>query len=135
VGSEKTVQFLESALGENNESSEVTTWGKLDDVKSSDVANINTWEVSSGSSDVGALITVDDEWSLLHDVSRVSVFTSSGSQLLVVSNSAKIIIESEFVEGFKELFGVGGVEAVKNKWELWNILNGVTSGHNEWSNS
>jgi len=135
VGSEKTVQFLESALGENNESSEVTTWGKLDDVKSSDVANINTWEVSSGSSDVGALITVDDEWSLLHDVSRVSVFTSSGSQLLVVSNSAKIIIESDFVKGFKELFGVGGVEAVKNKWELWNILNGVTSGHNEWSNS
>jgi hypothetical protein len=34
VGSEKKVESLESRSGENNKSSEVTSWGELDDVKS-----------------------------------------------------------------------------------------------------
>jgi len=82
VGSEKGVQSGESTLGEDDESSEVTTWGELKDVKSVDVAAINTWEVSGGSWDSLTIVSVDDEWSSLQDVSVVSVFT------LTVSHSS-----------------------------------------------
>ena len=79
VGSEKAVEGLEGASGENNESSEVTTWSELDDVESVDVASINSWEVSSGLGNFGALVSVDDEWTSLQDVSGVSELSLSGS--------------------------------------------------------
>lgn len=76
-GSEDGVEGFESVLGENDESTEVTTWGELEDVKSVDVASIDTWEISGGLLDTGGLVSVNDEWSLSHDVSGVSVFSSS----------------------------------------------------------
>jgi len=51
VGTEDEVQSLEGISGVDNESSEVTTWSKLEDVKSSDVADVNSWQISSGSLD------------------------------------------------------------------------------------
>lgn len=68
-GSEDAVEGLESILGEDDESTEVTTWGELEDVESVDVASINTWEISSGLLDVSGVITVDEKWTLSHDVS------------------------------------------------------------------
>ena len=77
VGSENGGEGLEGIGGENDESSKVSTWGELEDVKSVDVASVNTWEVSGGILDSLRLLGVDNEWSLSHDVSGVSVFTSS----------------------------------------------------------
>lgn len=80
MGSEKEVESSEGASGENNESSEVTTWSKLNDVKSINVASVNTWKVSGSSLNLGGIISVDHEWSLLQDVSRVSVFSLTISE-------------------------------------------------------
>ena len=63
------MEGLESLLGEDEESSEMTTWGELEDVKSVNVASLDTWKVSSGLFDTIFLVIVDDEWTLSHDVS------------------------------------------------------------------
>jgi len=69
VSSEDVVESLESILGEDKESSEVSTRGELEDVKSGDVAGVDTGEVSSGLLNGNGLISVNDERSLSHDIS------------------------------------------------------------------
>ena len=68
-GSEDAVEGFESLLGEDEESTEMSTWGELEDVKSVNVASLDTWEVSSGLFDTIFLVIVDDKWTLSHDVS------------------------------------------------------------------
>lgn len=82
VGSENLVKLSESTSGENNQSSEVTTWSKLDDVKSVDIAGINSWQVSGGSSNLRVVVIIDKEWASLEDVSGVSVLSVSVSESL-----------------------------------------------------
>jgi hypothetical protein len=134
VGSEKFVKMSEGSLGEDNESSEVTTWGELDDVKSTDVADIDSWQISGGSSNLNTLIVIDDEWSLLQDVLGVSIFTLSVSERFMVSHFVEVVTNSEVVESGDERLGVWNVEAVENEWELWDVLDLMTSGHHERSN-
>ena len=50
--SEDVVKLLEGILGEDKESSEMSTWGELEDVESADVASVNTWEIPGGSLDI-----------------------------------------------------------------------------------
>jgi len=69
VGSEDAVEALECLLGEDDESTEMSTWGELEDVKSVNVASFDTWKVSGGLFDTIFLVIVDDEWTLSHDVS------------------------------------------------------------------
>lgn len=95
VGSENGIESLEGVLGENEESSEMSTWGKLEDVESMDVASVNTWQVSSGSLQFVVSLVVDDQWSLSQDVSGVSQFTLTGSGVSGFSNLGKIIRDTE----------------------------------------
>lgn len=134
-GSEDAVKGLESILGEDDKSSEVTTWGELEDVKSVDVASIDTWEVSGGLLHTGGLISVDNKWTLSHDVSGVSVFASSGSDLLGFSNLGEIITSSEALESSEKGLGVWKGKVVNDKWELWDLVDVVTSSHNKWGAS
>lgn len=101
-GSKDGVEGLEGILGENDESSKMTTWGELEDVKSVNTAGIDSWEVSSGLLDTGGLISVDNEWTLSHDVSGVSVFSSTLSDLLGLSNLSEIITSSEVLESSED---------------------------------
>jgi len=95
VGTEDGVEGLEGILGEDKESSEMSTWGKLEDVKSVNVASVNTWEVLCLSIDTLGLVTIDDQWSLTNDVSRVSVFTGSGSDVPGLSDLSEIWTSTE----------------------------------------
>lgn len=81
VGSEEGVQTTESAFGEDDESSEVTTWSQLNDVKSVDVASVNSLQVSGSLLKIFALVSVDDEWAFLGDVKGVSHFTLACSSV------------------------------------------------------
>jgi len=134
-GSEDAVKGLESILGEDDKSSEVTTWGELEDVKSVDVASIDTWEVSGGLLHTGGLVSVNNKWTLSHDVSGVSVFASSGSDLLRSSNLGEIITSSEALESSEEGLGVWKGKVVNDKWELWDLVDVMTSSHNKWGAS
>lgn len=80
VCSEDVVKSCEGILGEDNESSEVTTWSELEEVKSVNVAGINTGKVTGGSLEVGVFVTIDNKGSLGELETRVSQFveTSTG---------------------------------------------------------
>jgi len=134
VGTVESVESSESILGEDGKSTDVTTWGELKDVKSINVARVNTWEVSGSLSELGVVITVDNEWTLSEGESGVSVFTLTVSQSLGRSNSVKIIGDTEVLKGGEEGLGVWNVEGVNDEWEFWNILDLVTSGLNKRSN-
>lgn len=135
MGSEDKVQSLEGIGGEDNESSEVTTWGKLEDVKSSDVAYVNTWQVSSGSFDTLGFVSIDDKWSLSQDVLGVSIFSLTSSGMSGLSNLVEVVTNTEVVEGTDEGFGVWEVKVVNDEWELWDIVDLMASGHHKRSNS
>lgn len=135
VASENGRKGLEGIGGENDESSKMSTWGKLENVKSMNITDINTWEISSGILDGLRLLGVDNEWSLSHDVSRVSVFANSGSDLLGLSDLVKVVTKTERGKGGEERLGSSTGHAVNNERKLWDRVNVMTSGHNEGSAS
>jgi len=134
-GSEDRVEGLESVLGEDDESSEVTSWGELEDIESIHVASVNTWQVSGGLLHTEGVVSVDEEWTLSHDVSRVSVFSSSLSDLLGLSDLGEIVTSSEVLEGLEDGLGVWKSKVVNDKWELWDSIDVMTSSHDEWGAS
>lgn len=81
VVTEDSVKGLEGILGPDDESSQMTTWGELEEVKSVNAGSFDTGEVSSSSLNEVVLITVDDEGSLSENVSGVSNLTVSNSNL------------------------------------------------------
>lgn len=133
VGSEDLVEGLEGVLGEDNESSEVTTWGELEQVESVDGASVDTWEVASGLLDKWVLISVDDQRSLLEHEAGASQFANTGASSLVVADTAEVLRGTSVHEGGKESLGGLNVEAVEDKRQLWDLLNFVTTGLDEWS--
>jgi len=52
VSSENGGEAFESILGIDDESTEVTSWSELKNIESSDVASVNTWEISGSLLDV-----------------------------------------------------------------------------------
>lgn len=137
VGSEDIIEGLESRLSPNDESSECSTGGKFEEVKSVDVAGVNTNNVSSGLGNLSVclVVVVDNEWSLSDDVSSVSKLSLSGSDFLGVNASSDFIFTSETNEGLEEGRGLIVVEGVNNKWYFRDFLDSVSSSKNKWCNS
>lgn len=133
VGTEDLVELLEGVLGENNKSSHVTTWGELEEIQSGDVASVNSWEVSGGSLHNWIGIAVDDEWSLLEGEAGGSHLTLSWSHSLGSSGAVEVVRDSDLVEGGEHTLGGVSIEGVNNKWELWDVVDSVSSGLDEWS--
>lgn len=79
VSSEDLVETLEGIFSPNDESSDVSSWGKLEKVESADVDDFNAWDVSQSLDEWDVLSTVNDQWSSSGSVSSVSLFSSSGS--------------------------------------------------------
>lgn len=135
VGTEDLIKSLKGVLGEDDKSSEVTTRGELKEVKSVDVANINTGEVSGGSLDKRVLVTVYNKGTLLDSESAGSELTNTVSGALVVASTVKIVGGTDSVEGGEESLGGLNVEGVNNEREFGDVINVVTSGLNERSHS
>jgi len=135
VGTEDLVEVLESILGVDDETTEVTTGGELEEVKSVDGADINTSKVSGGSLDGWVLITVDDEGTSSHDEAGVSHLTGTASGGLGFADSLEILLSTEFVQSLEQVLGSLNIEGVNNEREFRNIHNSVTSGENERGNS
>ena len=77
VSTEHLVKVLEGILGEDAESSKMTTWSQLENVESVNVANVNSWQVSCSLLHILGGVGVNDEWSFSHDVSGITVFDLS----------------------------------------------------------
>jgi hypothetical protein len=71
----------EGFSGPDDESTDVSTWGELEEIESTDVDCVNSWEISSSSLDEIVLVSVDDEGSLSYNVSGVSHLSVTLSDL------------------------------------------------------
>ena len=130
-GSEDGVEALESAFGEDEESTEMSAWGELEDVQSVDVASLDAWKVSGGLLDGILLIVIDDQRPFPHDVPAISVFAGSSLYLLGSADLGEVVADSEVEEGAEHGFGVWQGEVVDDEWELWHVLDVVASRHHE----
>jgi hypothetical protein len=135
VVAEDTVECLEGILGPDDEATEVTTRGELEEVKSVNVDEVNTGEVSGGSLDALVLLTVDDQGASAENVSGVSQLTVASSDFLGISGSLDVFTSTNVLEGGEEGLGGVNVEGVNNEGKLGDIQDFVTSGKNERSNS
>jgi len=99
------------------------------------VANVNTGEVSGGLLDETVLITVDDEGSLTESETSISHLTLTGTGVLGGTDATEITGATEVVKGSEELGGLLFVEAVNNEGKLGDIVDVVTTGHNEGTTS
>lgn len=105
VGSEQVIKGIESTLGPDDESSELTTRSQLEEVHSVDVAEINSGDVSEGLNHLGVIIGIDEQGSSSLNESSVSHFSFTGSQFLALNDSDDIIID---VESLQESDGILG---------------------------
>jgi len=90
VATEEFIKSLEGRFSPDDESSEVTTGSELLKVKSVDVGDFNTGDVSNSSEEGDVFVAVDKEGSSSEVVSLVSKFTLTSSDGLGVGNSFNI---------------------------------------------
>lgn len=95
VGSENGVQSGTGGLGPDDESTQLTTGGQGLQVKSVDISDLNTGDISESLDQLDVLIRVHDQRSFLHLVSLVSELALSGSQGLAVDNFLHVFEGSE----------------------------------------
>jgi len=131
VGAEDVVEGLEGVLGEDNKSTNVTTWGELEKIQTGDVARIDTWHVSSGLLNLEVSITVDDERSLAEGEARVSHLALASASVLGGSDTGEVASAAEVVEALKKSGSLLLVKAVNNERKLGHIVDLVTTGHHE----
>ena len=113
----------------------MTTRGELEDVKSVNVDEVNTGQVSGGSLNALILLTIDDKRTSAEDVSGVSQLTVASSDFLGVSGSLDVFTSTNVLEGGEEGLGGVNVEGVNNEGKLGDIQDFVASGENEGGNS
>lgn len=135
VVAEDTVEGSEGITGPDDEATDVTTRGELEEVKSVDIDEVNTGEVSGGSLDILILLTVDDQGASAENVSGISHLAVAGSDLLGVSGSLHVLTSTNVSKGAEESLGGINVEGVNNEGKLGNVHDSVASGDNERSDS
>lgn len=79
VGSEELVKGSEGALSPDDESSELTTRSKLEEVESVDIDDFDSGDVSECLDEFGVFIKVNDKGSLSDSVSLSSDFSDTRS--------------------------------------------------------
>jgi len=115
----------------------VTTGGELLKVKSVDVADFNTGDVSDGSDEGDVLVVVNEKRSSSEAVSLVSELTLTSSDGLGVGNSFDIFV------GTESLQQSNGISGLLNTFDLifddqrkvGDVGDSVSSSHDEGSNS
>jgi len=137
VCSEDLVKSLEGRFSPDNESSEVTTWSQLSQVKSVDIADFNTWDVSNSSEEGDVLVVVDKEGTLTEFVSSVSELSFTSSDGLSVGDSFDVFVSTESLQEGNNISGLFNTFelVINNQWKVGDSANSVTSGQNEGSQS
>jgi len=130
-GSVHGVELGEGGFSVDDESTHVSSRGKLKKVESLNVAKFNSTEVSESLFD-SIVGSVNNKRSTSHGVSSVSHLSLSGSDLLGGQASVDILVSSNLGQAG---LGGGGLVHVLNvredQWNLRNVVDGMTSGHNQ----
>jgi len=137
VSSEDLVKGLEGRFSPDDESSEVTTRGQLSQVKSVDIADFNTWDVSDGSEESDVFVVVNEKWASTESVSLVSEFTLTSLDGLGVGDSFNIFVGTESLQESDDVSGLFNTFelVINNQWEVGDTADSVASSQNERSQS
>ncbi len=121
----------------DSESSELTTWGKSSKVKSLDVDDVDSRDVSQSSSELFSLVVNNDQRSLSHSVFLTSHLRDSCSDDFSVNDSLNVLVTSESLEESNGLLGLLDVVdlVVEDKRNLRDLVDLMTSGKDQWKNS
>jgi len=110
VGAEEVVEGFESITGEDDEATNLTTGGELEEVKSADGAAVNAGQVAGSLLNVGVLVAIDNEGSSSVSEAGVSVLSLSSSHFLRLANALEVSFGSEGVKSLEESSGGVHVE-------------------------
>ena len=77
----------------------MTTWGELEEVESVYVADIDAWEVASGSLDGGIVVAVDDKRTLAEHEAGVSHLGLASASALLGASAMEISGGASVLEG------------------------------------
>jgi len=137
VASEDLVEGLEGRFGPDDESSEVTTGSQLSQVKSVDVGDFNTGDVSYSSEEGDVFVVVDEKRSFTESVSSVSELTLTSSDALGVGNSFNIFVSTESLQESNKILGLFNTFdlVINDQRKVGDIANSVASSENEGSQS
>ncbi|KAH3668253.1 hypothetical protein OGAPHI_002007 [Ogataea philodendri] len=132
LGAVDGVKSSESRLGPDDESTQVSTWSKLQQVEGLDRRSLDTWNVSE-SLDKTLVLSVDDQWTSSLDKSSVSQLTLTGSDLLGLDDLDNVLVGTNGLQDSNSFLGLGnGLKVGRdNQWDLRNGLDSVTSGQNK----
>lgn len=137
VRTEDLVKGLESGFTPDDESAEVTTGGELLKVKSVDVADFNTGDVSDGSDEGDVFVVVNKERSSSESVSLVSELALTSSDSLGVGDSFNIFVGTESLQqgnGVSGLFNTFDL-IFEDQRKVGDVGDSVASSHDEGSDS
>jgi len=133
VATEEFIKSLEGRFSPDDESSEVTTGSELLKVKSVDVGDFNTGEVSNSSEEGDVFVAVNKEGTSSESVSLVSHLTLTSSDGLGVGNSFNIFVGTDSLQesnGILSLFDTFDL-VIDNQRKHGDVLDSVTSGEDK----
>ena len=110
------------------EITEVTTWSQLSQVKSVDVADFNSWDVSNSSEEGDVLVVVDKEGTFTESVSSVSELSFTSSDGLGVGDSFDVFVSTESLQEGDNISGLFDTFdlIIDNQWKVGDSANSVT---------
>jgi len=126
------VQFLESRLGPDAESTDVTAGSKLQEVQLGHLDGLHTGDVTEGFDETLVLI-VDDEGSLLLNLPPVPQLTLAGAHPLGLVHLVNVVVGLVPLHEDHGLLGLGkGLDLVRHDHgDFGGLFDTVTFGHNE----
>jgi len=127
------IELLESTLSPDDESTEVTTRSKTEEVEAGDLAKLNTRKVAESTSE-GTRLVIDDKRTNTGGETSVSALSSSSADVLGVVRALNIIVS---VDGLQESNSSLGLlhsrESIvgNDEGDLRDVVDAVSTSHNQ----
>lgn len=141
-GSVDDVQCLEGSGGPDDETTEVTTRGELEEVQGVDIGCLNTGQVAETLDELSAvnLGVVDDQRTTTLAVATASELTLTGTELLGALGLQDILAGTDGSQDLESSGGLGSGRAledggVDDQGNLGNFRDGVTTSEEEGGDS
>lgn len=127
-----SVQRLESSLGPDDKSTQVSTRGQLQQAQTGHVSEVDTRDVSESRGKT-VVVGVNHQWTLSLGESSVSQLTLTSTDLLGLDHADDVLVGTNSLQDGNGVLGLGnGLEVVgHNQWQLSNLLNSVASGQHQ----
>jgi hypothetical protein len=138
--SKDVIEFFKSTLSPDDKSANMTSRSKLEEVKSINIAEINTLDVTEGAGEglVTSLFVVDKKRSSTLYIASVTGLTLTTSDSFGGSHSLQLVRYSESLEKSNSILSFRdgiNISISYNQGNFSYSLNSVATSQNEWSKS